>query len=923
MAAVASSDIGAVAPPTGTVSFLFTDIEGSTRLWDEHPDSMGEALALHDAIVRRAIEANSGYVFATGGDGFAAAFQRVGDALRAAVSAQGSLEEVAWPSGALLRVRMGLHTGEAEERHGDFLGSAVNRAARLMSLAHGGQIVVSEATADVAADSLPDRFSLVDLGEHVLRDLSRREHVYQLAAPGLGREFAPLRSPDVLLGNLPLQPTSFVGREDDVRGVTKALGEARLVTLIGVGGVGKTRLALQVAAELVPSFVDGVWLCELAAAEDPDSMVQVVASTLGASPRAGRSLAQSVVEFLAASQLLVVLDNCEHLLDAAGGMAAAVLAHCPGVRVLATSREALAVAGEQIWPVRSLPLPGADDGLAVAAAAGSVRLFCERAGAARPGFALSAANESAVVEVCRRLDGVPLAIELAAARVAAMTPAEIAGLLGERFRLLTGGRRTAVERHQTLRATVDWSYSLLSASARVIFERLSVFSGGFSLDAARAVVAGEGVEAWDVLDAVGALVAKSMVVAEDTGGDVTRYQLLETLRQYGRERLEDKGETDLWRRRHAGYFADYATQLWGGLRGPDELAWRERLMAELDNLRAALVWSLDSEAEEDAETAVRIVAWLAFQTFSRPTSIGGWAEQAIEAAQRSSPGLRQAVLAAAANGALLREDMQAMHRYAAAGAGEGYPPDCPEPYQAVAMLAVSLIYAGRRDEAAACLEAAEAALAGRADDFTLGQLQTLPVMLSLYADDEDKEIAQARRAMAAAERTANPTLLAEASYALGWALRHRQPSEALIAFDQVPALAVSVNQEPIAWAFGARIAAAQGDTEGAKARLRQGLEACIRDDAWIYITGCLDSGVDTLCYLGASREAAVLAGAVDTTFAAIRFPHVGSTGRALAARTENLARARRALGDPRYEQAYAEGAAMSREQTVALVLGLL
>jgi predicted ATPase/class 3 adenylate cyclase len=923
MAAVASPDTGAVAPPTGTVTFWFTDIEGSTRLWDEHPESMRAALADHDAIVRGAIEGHGGYVFATGGDGFAAAFQRVGDALRAAVSAQGSLEGVAWPSGAVLRVRMGLHTGEAEERQGDYLGSAVNRAARLMSLAHGGQIVVSEATADVAADSLPEGVSLVGLGEHVLRDLSRREHVYQVTAAGLAREFAPLRSPDVLLGNLPLQPTSFVGREDDVRAVCKALADARLVTLIGVGGVGKTRLALQVAAELVPSFPDGVWLCELAAAEDPDTMAQVVASTLGASPRAGRSLAQSIVEFLAPSELLVVLDNCEHLLDAAGGLAAAVLAHCPGVRVLATSREALAVPGEQIWPLRSLLVPAPDDAVEVAAAAGAVRLFCERAGAARPGFELSGANEAAVVEVCRRLDGIPLAIELAAARVAAMTAAEIAGLLDERFRLLTGGRRTAVERHQTLRATVDWSYSLLSASERVVFERLSVFSGGFSLDGARTVVAAEGVAAWDVLDAVGALVAKSMVVAEATGGDVTRYQLLETLRQYGRERLEDKGETDRWRRRHAGYFADYAMQLWGGLRGPDELAWRERLMTDLDNLRAAVVWSLDSGRVEDAEAAVRIVAWLTYQSFYPSTGIGGWAEQAIEAAQRSSPGLRQAVLAGAAHGAELRGDIRAMRHYATAGVEEGYPPDCPEPYQAFAMLSVSLVSAGRRDEAAACLDAAEAALASRADDVTLCQLQHQPVMLSLYADDEDEEIARARRAVAMAERIANPTLLASTSYALGWALRHRHPGEALVAFDGVPALAVSVNVAPLAWAFGARIAAAQGDAQGAKARLRQGLEACIRADAWIYMTGCLDSGVDTLCRLGASREAAVLAGAVDTAFAPIRFPHVGSAGRALEVRTENLARARGELGDAQYERAYAEGAAMSREQTVAFVLNLL
>jgi hypothetical protein len=512
---------------------------------------------------------------------------------------------------------------------------------------------------------------------------------------------------------------------------------------------------------------------------------------------------------------------------------------------------------------------------------------------------------------------------MAAARVAAMTPAEIAGLLDERFRLLTGGRRTAVERHQTLRATVDWSYSLLGATERVVFERLSVFSGGFSLDAARAVIAGERVEAWDVLDAVGALVAKSMVVAENSDGEVTRYQLLETLRQYGRGRLEDKDETDHWRRRHATYFADYAIQLWGGLRGPDELASRELLMADLDNLRAAVVWGLDSGAEEDAEAAVRIVAWLAFQTFYPPTGIGGWAEQAIDAAQRSSPGLRQAVLGAAAHGAELRGDVQAWHRYAAAGAEEGYPPDCPEPYLAVGLLATALSFAGRRDDAAACLDAAEATLAGRVDDFTLGLVQQAPVMLSLYADDEDEEIARARRAMASAERTGNPTLLANASYALGWALRHREPGEALTAFDRVPALAVSVMVAPIALAFGARIAAALGDAEGAKARLRQGLEACIRDDAWIYITGCLDSAVDTLCHLGATHEAAVLAGAVDTTFAPMRFPHTGSEGRALEVRTENLARVRGELGDAGYEQAYAEGAAMSREQTLAFVLRIV
>jgi len=301
---------------------------------------------------------------------------------------------------------------------------------------------------------------------------------------------------------------------------------------------------LQVAAELLPSFSDGAWFCELAAAGDGDTLAQVVASTVGAAQRVGRSLARSIVEFLVPCRLLLVLDNCEHLLDASGQLAAAVLANCPGVRVLATSREALAVAGEQMWPVRSLAVPGAGELGQNSGDTRAVRLFCERAASARPGFELSDANQAAVVELCRRLDGIPLAIELAAARVSAMTPAEIAGLLDERFRLLTGGRRTAVERHQTLRATVDWSYALLSPVERVVFDRLAVFSGGFTMTAARAVVDGEGVEAWDVVDAVGALVAKSMVVPEAGTGEVTRYQLLETLRQYGRERLDEMGETD-------------------------------------------------------------------------------------------------------------------------------------------------------------------------------------------------------------------------------------------------------------------------------------------------------------------------------------------------------------------------------------------
>jgi predicted ATPase len=480
--------------------------------------------------------------------------------------------------------------------------------------------------------------------------------------------------------------------------------------------VGKTRLAVQVAAELLPTFPDGAWLCELAVEGDADTMAQVVASTLGVAQRAGRSLERSIVEFLRPSHLLLVLDNCEHLLDASGRLVAGILADCPGVRVLATSREALALPGEQMWPLRSLEVPEPGGGLEAVAASSSVRLFCERAAGARPGFVLSEANVAAVIELCRRLDGIPLAIELAAARVTAMSPLEIAGLLDERFRLLTGGRRTAVERHQTLRATVDWSYGLLSGTERTLFDRLAVFSGGFTMGAATAVVTGDGIETWDVVDAVGGLVAKSMVVAEPGAGEHTRYQLLETLRQYARERLDEDGDTDRWRRCHARHFADFAAEIGRGLRGRDELAWREQMMADLDNLRSAVVWGLDSGVEEDQQTAVTIVAWPAYESQGKATGIGRWAEQALPAVARSTPGYRHAVLGAAAAEAMWGGDPEAVERHARAAVEEGYPPDDPSPFLAPSFLAVALLYQGRRDEAALHLDAVEEAIAGRDDE---------------------------------------------------------------------------------------------------------------------------------------------------------------------------------------------------------------
>jgi predicted ATPase len=885
---------------------------------------MGTAIERHDQLVRSAVERHDGYVFSTGGDGFAVAFARAGDAIAAAVDAQLALAGERWPADADIRVRMGLHTGEVIERHGDYFGSAVNRTARLMALAHGEQVVVSAATADVVADSIPPEVKLVDLGEHLLRDLSRRERVFQVEAPGLGSEFPSLRSPDVMPGNLPVQPTSFVGRSNEVRDVSETLQRTHLVTVTGVGGVGKTRLAVQVAAELLPTFAEGAWLCELAAAGDADTLAQVVASTLGVAQRAGRSLERSIVEFLRSSRLLLVLDNCEHLLDASGRFAAAILADCPNVRVVATSREALAIAGEQVWPLRSLELPEPGGGSEAVAASASVRLFCERAAGARPGFALSETSAAAVTEICRRLDGIPLAIELAAARVTAMTPAEIAGLLDERFRLLTGGRRTAVERHQTLRAAVDWSYGLLSPTERVVFDRLAVFSGGFTMAAATAVVSGEGIETWDVVDGVGGLVAKSMVVAEPGTEEHTRYQLLETLRQYGRERLDEDAQTDRWRRSHAQHFAAFAAEVGRGMRGRDELAWREQMMGDLDNLRSAVVWGLDSGVDEDEQTAVAIVAWLAYEAWSRARGIVGWAERALPFVGRSTPGHRNAVLGAASQAAMTRGDLDASESYARAALEEGYPPDNPSPCVPSMLLATVLMYAGRRDDAARQEDAAESAIAGHDDeDYIRCMLQCHRVNISLFADDEDEEIAQARLAISLAERTGNPTSSALASYALGWALRYRHPDEAISAFDRYVALArqaANTNTLAVALSFGGRVAASQGDADGAKARLREALDESSRDDDWMFLTLSLDAAVDTFCYLGDARAAAVLAGAVETALSPLRFPYVASRGPGLAVRTANLARARETLGEELYEQARAEGAAMSRHDVLAFAL---
>jgi predicted ATPase/class 3 adenylate cyclase len=588
-------------PPTGSVTFLFTDIEGSTRLWEEHAEPMRDALLQHDDLLRACIETYGGHVFKTVGDAFCAAFFRPAGAVEAVLTSQQWLPALALKTadGSIpLRVRMAIHTGVADLRDQDYFGPAVNRVSRLLNTAHGGQIVLSGAAQEALESGLPAGVSLQNRGSHRLKDLQQPEQVFQLLHPDLPAEFPPLRSLSTHPNNLPQQLTSFIGREREIADLRRLMDNARLLTLTGSGGCGKTRLALQVAAEALEQSPDGVWLVELAPLSDPTLVPQTVANALGLKEESGISLTQTVVDHLQSKHLLLLMDNCEHLLEACAKMFDTLLRGCPGVRVLATSRQGLGLTGEQLYRVPSLQLPDAEK-LPSPEQLGqfeAVRLLVDRACLGLPTFTISHKNAAAVAAVCHRLDGIPLAIELAAARVKALPVEQIASRLDDRFRLLTGGNRTALPRHQTLRALIDWSYDLLSEAERKTLTRLSVFAGGWKLEAAEELCGSGAVEDCDVLELLTALVDKSLVLYED-GEDEARYRLLETLRQYGSERLAASGESETLLRRHFEHYLRLAEQAAPELRGTNQSHWLELLESEHDNLRAALDWALERAPE--------------------------------------------------------------------------------------------------------------------------------------------------------------------------------------------------------------------------------------------------------------------------------------------------------------------------------------
>jgi predicted ATPase/class 3 adenylate cyclase len=646
--------------PSGTVTFLFTDIEGSTKRWEQDRTAMADAVERHLALLQQAVEAHGGVPFKVVGDAVQAAFPAAPQAVAAALTAQRALLGEDWGALSALRVRMALDAGEAvPDERGDYLAPALHRLSRLLAAGHGGQVLLSPTVRQLAQDALPRGAALRDLGEHQLRDLLEPERVYQLLHPDLPAAFPPLRSLGARPHNLPTQVTPFLGREREVAEVIALLRSPhiRLVTLTGPGGTGKTRLALQAAAELLDAFPDGASFAPLASLADPALVPSAVAQALGVPEQGGRPVVEVLRDYLAEKQFLLILDNCEHLLTAVADLVADVLAACSGLTVLATSRAPLRLRAEHEYPVPPLALPDEDDfkktaarrrlqedgfkksvsrlqedgelEFATIAASPAVRLFVERAQAVRAGFALTPETAPAVAEITRRLDGLPLAIELAAARVRLFPPESLLARLEKRLPILTGGARDAPARQRTLRDAIAWSHDLLDSEERAVFRRLAVFAGGFTLEAAEAVVDSGG--GLDVVGLVERLCEHSLLRSEDDAGGEPRFGILQTVREFAAERLIESGEEEVTRDAHAAFFRLLVEQARAGMEGPDEAAWHARLTVEHANVRVALGWLLE---RQEAETALAMATGVRrFWEFRYHYAEGiGWLERALAAA---------------------------------------------------------------------------------------------------------------------------------------------------------------------------------------------------------------------------------------------------------------------------------------------------
>ena len=854
------------------MTFLFTDVEGSTRRWEADADDMRAALAMHDGVLREAIEAHGGFMFKHTGDGVCAAFSSPRSAVDAAVAAQRGLE---------LPVRMGIATGEAELRGIDYFGAVLNRAARVMAAGHGGQILLAESTA-----ALLSGVDLLDLGPRRLRDLPTPVGVFQARAPGLRTEFPPLRALDASPGNLRPAVTSFIGRESEAGEVQAAVKAHRLVTLTGVGGVGKTRLALEVAERLHDEFPDGVWVFELAAISDPTAVPDAVAAVLGITQQPGMSVAESVAAALEGRVRLLVLDNCEHVLDAAADLIEAILAASAATKIVATSREGLGIADERLWPVPSLDVGAGVDSAAVA-------LFVERAQNISPRFTVGDDGEAAaVVEICRRLDGIPLAIELAASRMASMTASEVRDRLDHRFRLLIGSRR-GLAHHQTLRHAVAWSYDHLDDTEKALLERCSVFAGGFDLQSACAVAGSD--DDFAILDLLDALVRKSLLVADRSSGR-TRFSMVETIRQFAEEQLVARGEASEVRAAHSRYFAGREAEilaLWDSPRQREAYDW---FTAEFANLRTAFRRAADDSDLDVAATIATYVGLLGamVQTYE-PIA---WAEELIESA-RAVDHPRLAALYVIASLCYTTGRIEAAVRYSDAGQIVLGRSREALPHGTEALLGFVYLAIGQPERLA---ELCRAQLERRRDTHVHIRAWLVSALSAAASGGEAMDSADGL--IEAAEATGNPTLLASALGAYGLAFRDADPVGALDAHRRGLVIAQDSGNRGGASAvavFLARLEAEHGDTVSALDHLTLAIRNYHNSGNTTTIRVPLAILAALFDRLGCYEPAATIAGFALSPFSAPAIPEI----------TTAITHLRDVLGDQTYESLARKGETMT------------
>jgi predicted ATPase/class 3 adenylate cyclase/Tfp pilus assembly protein PilF len=919
-----------VSPPTGTLTFLFTEIEGSTSLWENDAPAMQAALARHDELLRRSIEERGGYVFKTVGDAFCAVFATAPDALEAALEAQRLVLKERWAESTPLRVRMALHMGAADERDGDYFGPPVNRVARLLSADHGGQVLLSLPAQELVRDQLPAQTSLRDLGEHRLKDLFRPERIFQLLDPELPADFPPLRTLDAYRNNLPLQPTPLVGREKEVAEICERLSrpEVRLLTLTGAGGTGKTRLGLQAAAELTQEFEDGVFFVSLAAIRDPQLVVGAVAGTLGVKEVGDQPLLENLENYLGEKRMLLLVDNFEQVLEAAP-MVSEMLSAAPNLKVLATSRIPLRLYGEYEYSVPPLALPDPERPLPVERLTHyeAVRLFVERAQAARPDFSVTNDNAPAVAEICYRLDGLPLAIELAAARIKVLSPQRMLGRLSNRLKLLTGGARDLPERQRTLRSTIEWSYGLLEECEKVLFARLSEFAGGRTIEAIEAICDAGGDLPVDVLDGLTSLVDECLLKQEEGVGLELRFVMLETIHEFAREKLQESGEAEEVRRQHAEHFLALAEEADPALEGPQQPVWLERLEEEHDNIRAALSWSLGQG--QDAELALRIGAALGWFWYLRGYLGEGrrWLEEALA---KSSPAPRA-------------ERARALHRVSwlafvqddlvrAVGAGE----------EGLELEGVELFRAGSGDSAAADLRRALAmAVVNRGEDERATGLLKESLALSREAGSIrgtaishwglgvryslGGDIGRAREfleeALTLSRKAGDPWSIAGILAHLGDAfLRQGDLKRATASSEEAVAMLRELkNRDYLADALDnlGWVALLQGNPERAKAVYAEGLGLRREVGSDLLIPNTLQALASTAAALGEAERAARLFGAVEM------LNELSSVDEDIASDElvgPYFATARSQLDETSWQEAWAEGRAMTLEEAVSYAL---